>query len=222
MPAEPVENRRPIKARAWPVFQRLARRLAERGVSPNAISTSSLVFAGAGGLALAATSWVEGDGARRALWLAGAAAIQLRLYANLLDGLVAVEGGQASATGELFNEFPDRPADAALLIGAGYAADSEPMLGALAAVAAIMTAYVRALGASLGVGQVFLGPMAKPQRMALLTVAAAWCALTPRAWHAEWFGDWGAMRAALAIVVVGGAWTIVRRLRRIAELLGAR
>jgi phosphatidylglycerophosphate synthase len=46
--------------------------------------------------------------------------IQLRLLCNLLDGMVAIEGGFKTKTGEIFNELPDRLSDALILIGAAY------------------------------------------------------------------------------------------------------
>src|SRR5688572_21882307 len=104
MTAASDENRRPLKSRQWPVFQRLAAWLAGRDVSPNAISLSSIAFALAAGAAFALTAWTESDSLRRVLWLAGGVCVQLRLCANLLDGLVAVEGGKGSAVGELYNE----------------------------------------------------------------------------------------------------------------------
>src|SRR4051812_42207120 len=100
-------DRRPIAVRTWPVFQALAGRLARWGVSPNAISTASLVCGVAAGAALAATASLPSPGQRIA-WLAGGLLIQLRLLANMLDGMVAVEGGRASPVGELYNEVPDR------------------------------------------------------------------------------------------------------------------
>ena len=42
------------------------------------------------------------------LFLVAAVCVQLRLLANLLDGMVAVGSGQASRIGELYNEVPDR------------------------------------------------------------------------------------------------------------------
>ena len=41
-------NRRPIKARGNPFIQRLARRMAEAGITPNSISVASVVFAALG------------------------------------------------------------------------------------------------------------------------------------------------------------------------------
>ena len=47
--------------------------------------------------------------------------VQLRLLCNLLDGMVAVEGGRSSPVGALYNEVPDRVADSLLLVALGYA-----------------------------------------------------------------------------------------------------
>jgi phosphatidylglycerophosphate synthase len=96
--------------------------------------------------------------------------VQLRLLCNLLDGMVAIEGGRKTATGGLYNELPDRFADSALIVALGYGA-GEPWLGWLGALAAAVTAYIRVLGGTLGLAQDFRGPMAKPHRMAVLTFA---------------------------------------------------
>ena len=60
------------------------------------------------------------------------------------------------------------------------------MLGFAAALVAVFVAYVRALGASVGAGQCFLGPMAKPQRMALMTALAVAGAIFPQAIAHSW------------------------------------
>jgi phosphatidylglycerophosphate synthase len=116
-------------------------------------------------------------------WLAftgAAACIQLRLLCNMLDGLVAVEGGVKGKAGDLFNELPDRVEDSVLLVGAGWAAGNV-QLGWLCAALALLTAYIRALGASLGQPQDFSGPGAKPQRMFLLTAGCLAALVYPAA-----------------------------------------
>lgn len=211
-PKEPA-GRRPLKSRQWPLFQWLAAKLANSGVTPNAISVCSVVAAVLAAICLVATSHVESELLRRGLWLGGAVFIQLRLIANLLDGMVAVEGGKASAVGELYNEVPDRLSDPAILIGVGLAYGGNPIAGMAAALVAVFVAYVRAIGASVGVGQVFLGPFAKQQRMALMTLTCVACALLPTSWqpiHAD--SQIGIAAAALIIVCVGGLVTAVRRL----------
>jgi len=194
----------------------VARWLAGTGIRPNHISLLSVVFATLAGGALAWTPWVPGT-LRALLLVAAALGIQLRLLCNLFDGMVAVEGGFRTPAGEIYNELPDRFADLAILVGAGYAAGSLPVLGWAAAVAAITTAYIRALGASAGAGQQFVGPMAKQHRMALLTgVCVIQTALVLGRWPAELF------RPALGLVIVGCAVTMVRRCSRIVRALEAK
>jgi len=217
MPIE-TSGRRPLKTRDWPFFKNLAAWLAGHGATPNSISFMSIVFGCLAGSSLAATAHVEGW-AVRACWLGAAVGVQLRLIANLLDGMVAVEGRKGGPVGDLWNEAPDRVSDAAIFIGAGYAAGSCPVLGFSAAVVALFVAYVRALGASVGVGQIFLGPQAKQQRMAVTTGAGVLSALAPAAqWDVGGF-SLTFIRLALGIIVLGGMVTASRRLSRIATLL---
>ncbi len=151
-------------------------------------------------------------GAARPLWLLAAALVQARLMANLLDGMVAIGRGVASATGELFNEVPDRVSDTAVLVGLGYAA-GQPGLGFAAALAAMATAYVRALGKGLGQASDFSGPLAKQQRMAVVTALAIACTVLPAGWVAAWPG------IALWIITAGALLTAGRRLAHIAAAL---
>lgn len=140
--------------------------------------------------------------------------MQLRLLCNLFDGMVAIEGGFKTKAGEIFNELPDRFSDAFIFIGAAYSIPDfiwTQELGWAAAVLAVTTAYVRALGASMGAGQQFIGPMAKQQRMATMTAACVIAAFAPL-W--PWLAQ--TIPLALAIIVVGCVVTIFRRCHRIA------
>lgn len=167
MPPDPLLNRRPLASRRLGIMQRLASVLARAGVTPNQISVAGIVFAllAAGMLWQAAEGWAAG-------WLLAILLIQLRLLANLIDGMVAVEGGRGDALGPLYNEVPDRIEDTAILAAFGLAA-GWPSLGLWAAIAAVSCAYIRQLGGALGQAQSFIGPMAKPQRMAAVTFGCA-------------------------------------------------
>lgn len=214
-------DRRPLKTRSWKVFQQLAASMARHKISPNHISAISVVCAalGAGGLVmtnLSRSEWLIHIG-----WLIAVAGIQLRLIANLLDGMVAVEGGRASATGPLFNEVPDRISDPILLVAAGYSLTSDVQAGWAAAVCSLFVAYVRAIGASLHAGQCFAGPMAKQQRMALLTLVSTIGIVVPSSWLKWQFGKYelGLMQVSLWLIVIGCLITSVRRLGWIANHL---
>lgn len=216
MTYQPTE-RRPIQARGWAIWRKTSTAMARAGVSPNAVSVAGMIFGLFAGAAFASTALVDGPLVRVG-WGLAALGIQLRLLANLLDGMVAIESGKASPVGELYNEVPDRVSDAGTLVGAGYAALSDPTLGFVAALAAVFCAYVRAMGKAAGAPNDYCGPMAKQHRMALMTGVALWHALAPADWQPIWEGR-GVVAAGLAIVAVGAGLTAVRRLLRIGAVL---
>lgn len=210
-------DRRPLESRNLRIFQQASRWLAEHNVSPNTISVLGMIAGIFSGAALAATAhWPD---EAMYFWLAGAVLIQLRLLANMLDGMVAIQANRASALGELYNEIPDRISDFATLVGLGYASGGLPALGWLAAWLAALTAYIRAQGKAAGAAQHYHGPMAKPQRMALATATAVCCSFFPMKWQVYQFDghELTLPAIALAIVSVGCVITCVRRLQAIAR-----
>ena len=189
----------------------MAGKLAGWGIRPNTISIGSAVMASLGGAAIVVAGRVESQIACSVLFLAAAVFIQLRLLCNLLDGMVAVEGKMGTRSGELFNDVPDRISDVVLFIAAGYAIvqtfPSAEVLAWAAACLSITTAYVRMLGAASGVGHCFFGPMAKPQRMAILTIGCLMSAIEVWFWMRCW-----SLWIVLAVVVIGAVLTALRRL----------
>ncbi|MBL8297212.1 MAG: CDP-alcohol phosphatidyltransferase family protein [Rhodanobacteraceae bacterium] len=202
-------NRRPIAARDNALVHQAATLLMRSGLSPNAISVASIGFAAAGAYALLQlpTPWNT--------WLCAAAAV-LRLLCNLLDGLVAVEGGRQTPAGALYNEVPDRIADSLFIVALGMAA-GQPWLGWLGALLAALTAYVRTLGGALGLAQDFRGPMAKPHRMWTLVVA---CLIAPV--QLQLLPQANTLLIAAALIAAGSAITCCTRLRAIAAQLEQR
>lgn len=205
MPEE-TGARRPIAARssAWAIA--LSGRLARAGVTPNSISVVSVLFGAVGGLLIFHVANPLG-------WLAGAACVQARLICNLLDGMVAIEGGMKSKTGPIYNEFPDRVADTFLLVPLGYAA-GQPWIGWVAALLAALTAYIRVFGGSVGLAQDFSGIMAKQRRMAALTAGFV-------AQSVEWFVSpthWSLLVTAI-VIAAGSLATCVTRTLTLARAL---
>ena len=210
--------RRPLKTRDTAWARALARWLAARRVAPNHISLASLVFAALGAIAML-VSPAAPPAVRAGLYLAAALCIQLRLMCNLLDGMVAVEGGLGSRCGDVYNEVPDRIADPLLIIPAGYACGLAwgPELAWTAGCLALLTAYLRALGGTLGLPQNFQGPMAKPQRMAAMTIG-----LVTAAVGVHWGLDGVVLFLVLILIVLGAVLTAIRRTRAILAALEAR
>ena len=203
-------HRRPIAAQDTRWAGRLTAWLVARRASADGISLAGMAAGLLAGLCRAGTAALpQWD---RELWLAAALLIQLRLLANLLDGMVAIGRGVASPTGELFNEIPDRVSDTAVLAGLGWAC-GQPVLGLAAALAAMATAYVRAVGKGLGQPSDFAGPMAKQQRMATVTVLAVVWGLLQRHLPPH------LPQLVLGVVLLLTLVTVGRRLVRLARAL---
>jgi len=221
VPEEHLASRRSLKSRDTRWAHALAAWLARSGLTPNAISVLSVVFA-AGAMAC---FMVAGDHATTAgalgAWLGALACIQLRLLCNLMDGMVAVEGGKGSPVGAIYNDAPDRVADVLIMVGAGYSGAGDPgvvklfhiiPMGWCCAVVSVWTAYLRVLGASLTGKHDFRGPMAKQHRMAVLCGGT----LIELTQHLLGWERWGIL-TALTVIFFGGLWTCWRRLALMAR-----
>ena len=184
------------------------------GVHPNWVSYASVVAAAAAGLCFwqaAAWPW---------LLIAGVVCCYVRLWLNMLDGMVALASGKASLVGEIVNELPDRFSDLLIFVGVAHSGLCEITLGYWAAIAALLTAYVGTLGQAVGARREFGGLMTKPWRMVALHVGA-WVTLGLIWWvdgRTTWAGlsvmDW-----TLLVIVAGCVQTICSRLIRTVRAL---
>ncbi|WP_223788696.1 CDP-alcohol phosphatidyltransferase family protein [Marinicella meishanensis] len=207
------EKRRALKVREKQWVSKVAARISRMHITPNQISLASVVFA------LLAAGGFVGFGVAHNPWylLVVAVMVQLRLLCNLFDGLVAIEGGKSTPSGELFNDVPDRFADVVILVSLGYAAADHVYaveLGWAAGVLAVMTAYARILGTSLSAPTLFIGPMAKQHRMALVTGVCLLAII--ELWL---FASHYVLYVGLWVLVLGSAITVYRRLRLIRQFL---
>lgn len=192
-------SRRPLATRSAGWARKLAAWLSRTRATPNAISAASIGFA-----AIAFGAFWVSQGAAWGWLILAALCIQLRLLCNLLDGMVAVEGGKASPDGPFWNEVPDRVADVLILVGAGLAVQNAG-LGWAAGAFAVMTAYLREAAVAQGMPADFSGPMAKPHRMAAMTGAAVLAAVAPM------IAGVATLEIALWGVLIGTGVTAVRR-----------
>lgn len=204
------EGRRPLKVRTSRTAGKIAKWLSQKDIKPNTISIFSIIFSVLSAICLVLMPYQAGLG-KWLLPLLAALFIQMRLLCNLFDGMVAVEGKKGTASGELYNDIPDRISDPIILIAAGYAVispDISVVLGWCAGLFAMMTAYVRTLATSIGAPTNFQGPMAKQHRMALMTVACLLSALEPYFWTQGYI-----MLATILVIIVGSVLTVYNRVR---------
>ncbi len=208
--AETDKNRRPLTTRSAGWVRLLASALVKTNISPNQISVLSILPAVIGAWllmcpnALSASPW---------LLVLVVICIQLRLLCNMLDGMVAIEGGKQSKVGVLYNEIPDRIADSLFIVALGYAV-SLHWLGWLGALLAAKTAYIRVLGGANGLAQDFRGPMAKQHRMAVMSLG---CLIGSVELHFN--GSQHALVITAYVIAIGAALTCVTRTLAIARKL---
>ena len=212
--------RREIRSRSSWWAPRTARWLKERGVTPNQVSIASMFFGAAAGGAAILGAQQTTTAAIAGTTVLALAMILGRLLCNLFDGMIAVEGGLKTKSGEVFNEVPDRLSDTFVLVGVGYAITSvswAPTLGWIGACAALFTAYARVLGGALGLKQHFSGPMAKQHRMAVTCAGLALGAVERIVLHTD-----RVLLVALLVIAAGSLVTTARRLARVVAELEAR
>ena len=186
-------------------------------IHPDTISYASIVAA-----ALAAVCfWKSGFHP----WLLFVAPLfcYLRLWFNMLDGMVAIASGKASWRGEILNDLPDRVSDVVIFVGVAHSGWMNPFLGYWTAILALLTAYVGMFGQAVGVQREFSGVMSKPWRMVTLHIGA-WMTLGYFWRNAGplFLGDFMILDWACIIIIAGCLQTIVVRLRRIMCALRAK
>ena len=208
-------SRRPIAD----VFRRTAHGVTALclrfNVHPDTVSYSSVVASAAAALCF----WQSSR--HPALLLVAPLLCYVRLWLNMLDGMVALASGKGSPRGEILNEMPDRISDLLIFVGVAHSGLSAPLTGYWSAILALLTAYVGVLGQAVGVQREFSGVMAKPWRMVVLHAGAWLTALWPGAVGLRPGGltllDW-----ACVAVILGCLQTIAVRLRRIFVALDAK
>ena len=210
-----TENRRPLASRETHWARSLTRWLAATSITPNQISMVSMLMAALAGVAFYLAGGADGV-LRVVLLVLAALFCKLRLLCNLLDGMLAIEAGKSAADGPFWNEFPDRVSDILIVVGLGYGV-GHSTLGWAAASFCVLTAYVRELGRASGAPADFSGPMAKPHRMALITAAALVSCFDPL-----WNGQDRVLAAALWVVALGAAVTVLRRSANLVSYLRVR
>jgi phosphatidylglycerophosphate synthase len=207
-------SRRPIADSFRATAHWAVRLCVRQGIHPDTISYSSMAAAGMAAICF----WQAG--AHPWLLLFGPAFCYLRLWCNMLDGMVALASGKASWRGEILNDLPDRISDVLIFAGVAHSGLNAVVSGYWAAILALITAYVGMFGQAVGVQREFGGLMSKPWRMVTLHLGA-WITL-----GLIWWGDnairWGGLTIldwTCLLVVLGCVQTIWVRLNRIMHAL---
>lgn len=184
------------------------------GIHPDTVSYASIVVSVGAGLCF----WLAAT--RPFLLIVAVGLCYIRLWLNMLDGMVALASNKASRRGEILNDLPDRISDVAIFVGVAHSGLCHPLSGYWVAIFALLVAYVGTFGQAVGAGRQFGGVMAKPWRMAALHVGA-WITL-----GLMWWGEGRIRYGGLTVldwthiaIVIGCVQTISVRLAQIMRAL---
>jgi phosphatidylglycerophosphate synthase len=213
VPYQPT-SRRPIADGFRATAQWAVKLCVRWKIHPDVISYLSIVASALAGICFwRARDWT---------WLLaiGPGLCYLRLWFNMLDGMVALASGKASYRGEILNDLPDRISDVLIFAGVAHSGLNAMASGYWAAIMALLTAYVGTLGQAVGVQREYSGVMAKPWRMVTLHLGA-WitAGLIWRDAGAIRWGQWTVLDWTCLVVIAGCVQTVWVRLRRILRAL---
>lgn len=146
----------------------------------------------------------------------------VRLWLNMLDGMVALASGKASLRGEILNDLPDRVSDVLIFAGLAHSAFCNPFLAYWAAIGAVFTAYVGTFGQAVAGRREFGGLMSKPWRMVMVHLGAwaTFASLYLRQTHR--LGNLSILDWVCILVILGCIQTIWVRLASTLNLLKER
>lgn len=188
-----------IKPRFQALLRPTAARLAEKGISANAVTLAAAGLSVLLGLLAAATGWSW-------LLLLYPPFLLLRMGLNAIDGMLAREFFQPTPLGALLNEIGDMVSDAALYLPLALLLPAPPWLVVLIVLLAVIGEAAGIAARTIGAGRRYDGPFGKSDRalaFSVLAVAAFFQILAPALW----------MPLVLGALLLLAALTILNRVR---------
>jgi archaetidylinositol phosphate synthase len=193
-----LDRLRPAVSGALAPSVGLAKRL---GMTPNAVSVVAFAMAILGGGLFAAAPRRE----MPLLYLAGAVAVALNGWLDVVDGELARDLGTGGPAGDLLDHVLDRYADIVVVVG--LAAGIERYgLGLAAVTGVLMTSYLGTQAQAVGLDRVYGGLVGRADRLALVIVVGAAAAFVTRS-----FGPLGLVGWLLVFFAVVGHFTALQR-----------
>jgi CDP-diacylglycerol--glycerol-3-phosphate 3-phosphatidyltransferase len=190
-------------------WQRL---IVRSGLTPNMLTFASLMAAAGSGVAAGLGSFALAG------WLYFLCGIL-----DILDGRVARIRNQVSPAGAFFDSVIDRYAELFVFAGmAVYYRDSWA-LGAvlLASLGSVMVSYTRARGEALGISDLNIGLMQRPERLFYLGMSMVWAPIVENAFGHGPLPVHALVVGGLGLLAVSTNLTAVRRIRHTMARLNA-
>lgn len=189
-----------LKPRFQNLLRPVMRRLADAGLTPNAVTLMALV----GSLLVGAA--VSQAGRRPWLLLLLPAWLFARMALNAIDGMMAREMAMASNLGAVLNELGDALSDLGLYLPLAFVAEPARWPVVAFAIGAVLTEFCGVTARALGASRRYDGPMGKSDRAFVVGALGLVTFIDERALAA-----WPWVFAVAAMLALLTCWNRLRR-----------
>jgi phosphatidylglycerophosphate synthase len=155
-----------LRPYAEKILKPLADTLSRAGVTPDATSVLSLIFAAGAGVLYAISC---GD---RTLALAAGVLVLLNGIADAMDGEIARIAGTAGIRGDFLDHVIDRYADVFIICGIFFGEYIDWRIGVAAIVGTLLTSYLGTQAQAVGLGRHYGGILGRADRLVLIMLAS--------------------------------------------------
>ncbi len=155
-----------LRPYAEKILKPLADTLSRAGVTPDATSVLSLIFAAGAGVLYAISC---GD---KTLALAAGVLVLLNGIADAMDGEIARIAGTAGIRGDFLDHVIDRYADVFIICGIFFGEYIDWRIGVAAIVGTLLTSYLGTQAQAVGLGRHYGGILGRADRLVLIMLAS--------------------------------------------------
>jgi len=155
-----------LRPYAEKILKPLANILSRAGVTPDATSVLSLIFAAGAGVLYTISC---GD---RTLALAAGVLVLLNGIADAMDGEIARIAGTDGIRGDFLDHVIDRYADVFIICGIFFGEYIDWRIGVAAIVGTLLTSYLGTQAQAVGLGRHYGGILGRADRLVLIMLAS--------------------------------------------------
>ena len=181
-----------LRPYAEKILKPLANLLSRAGVTPDATSVLSLIFAAGAGVLYTVSC---GD---RTLALAAGVLVLLNGIADAMDGEIARIAGTAGIRGDFLDHVIDRYADVFIICGIFFGEYIDWRIGVAAIVGTLLTSYLGTQAQAVGLGRHYGGILGRADRLVLIMLASLLYFLYPHEIYGATSLGWSIVLIAVA------------------------
>ncbi len=193
-----------LRPLALKYLEPMAKITANAGVTPNAISMLSLIFAVVSGVLFYYSD------ASPIIVMAAGLMVALNSLLDAMDGIMARYLSVASAKGDFLDHVIDRYADVFIICGIFFGGYVDWMIGVVAIVGVQITSYLGTQAQALNLGRYYGGIIGRADRLILIMMASLIYVISP----AELYGL-SSLGWVIVIIAVGSHITAFQRIAHI-------